>query len=202
MRIAAVGFQDRNYCKRHMRFHFSIALFLILIPVRVYGESRSHGKIRGTVVHVYDGDTVKLDIRGQETRVRLIGIDAPEMHDNPKAVRDAARSHRDLEAIMAAGRKSLQNLNRILPRGTEVTVEQDVQPRDTFGRMLAYVFLRDGTLLNELLVREGYAGLMTYPPNTKYVERLRSALVDARSREIGLWAGDCGVIPNFDKQRK
>lgn len=69
-----------------------------------------------------------------------------------------------------------------------VRLEFDMQPRDRYGRLLAYVWLPDGRMLNEVLLEEGYAMLLTVPPTVKYVERLRKALRRAVEEEKGLWS--------------
>ena len=71
--------------------------------------------------------------------------------------------------------------------GTTVKLELDVQPRDKYGRLLAYVYLSDGTMLNALLVQEGYAQVMTIPPNVKYQDLFLKLQREAREqgKEIG-----------------
>lgn len=118
-----------------------------------------------TVTRVVDGDTFYC---ADGRKVRLIGIDAPE--------RDQGR----------AGRESAAALRRMLPAGASVRLEQDVGPRDRYGRALAYVWLGDA-LVNEVLVREGWAFLLTVPPNVKYVNRLQRAQRTARAARAGLW---------------
>ncbi len=118
------------------------------------------------VSHVSDGDSFTC---GDGRRVRLIGIDAPEL------------------AQGAGGRRSRDALRRHLPRGDVVELEGDVAPHDRYGRRLAYVW-RDGELINERMVLDGWAVLLTIPPNVKHAERLRAALGAAREARAGLWA--------------
>jgi len=68
-----------------------------------------------------------------------------------------------------------------------VRLEFDVQQKDRYGRLLAYVYLPDGRMLNEVLLEEGYAALLTVPPNVKYAERLRKAQKRAVEEGKGLW---------------
>ena len=118
-----------------------------------------------TVSRVVDGDTFYC---ADGLKVRLIGIDAPE------------------RAQGRAGRESAAALRRMLPPGGHVRLEQDVGPRDRYGRTLAYVW-NGGSLVNEALVREGWAFLLTVPPNVKYVNRLERAQKAARATQAGLW---------------
>lgn len=169
----------------------SISLADQTSPKRVLQSTGSHHEtpmVKGTVEAVVDGDTVrvKIDGRGVES-VRLIGIDTPESRENKKARKDAERSGSDLKVILAQGEEATNHLKTLLPKGTMVKLESDVQSHDRYGRRLAYIYLSDGSMLNEKIIRDGYASLMTYPPNVKHVEKFRSAFTDARENNRGLW---------------
>ncbi len=120
-------------------------------------------------------------------RIRLIGVDTPESEDNPKAERDAERTGQSLSFIFALGQKAKEFTKSYLQRGTNVSLELDVQQRDKYGRLLAYVYLPDGTMLNALLLKEGYAQVMTIPPNVKYAEMFLQIQAEARGNNRGLW---------------
>ncbi len=124
---------------------------------------------------VTDGDSFEVLLNNARERVRLIGIDAPEASVNRKAYRDAARTSQEMDAIVAAGQRAKSFVKTLVSPGDTVTLEFDVRARDQYGRILAYLYLPDGRMLNELLLREGYARLYTFPPNVKYVNRLRAA---------------------------
>jgi endonuclease YncB( thermonuclease family) len=126
---------------------------------------------------VTDGDSFEVVLDGVRERVRLIGVDTPESSPNRKAYRDAASTSKQMDVIIAAGRRATSFVKTLLAAGDTVTLELDVQERDQYGRILAYLFLSDGRMLNEVLLREGYARLYTRPPNVKYVTRLREAAV-------------------------
>ncbi len=141
-----------------------------------------------TVVHVVDGDTFSCKLSsGEKVKVRLIGVDTPESRDNPKARRDAERTGQSVEEIIRMGKMSAEFTRRLLSAGKTVYLEFDVQKTDRYGRLLAYVWLEDGSMLNEVLVREGYATIYTIPPNVKYQERLLEAQRYARENRKGLW---------------
>lgn len=130
----------------------------------------------GTVVFVYDGDTALVRIGTTTERVRFLGIDAPERnYDDPSSGDCYA------EAAAVASRELLL--------GKEVIVAPDEENRDRYGRLLRYLYL-DGVFVNELLVREGYARMLTIAPNTKYRAILDAAEIDARDAARGLW-GTC-----------
>jgi micrococcal nuclease len=141
-----------------------------------------------TVTKIVDADTVYCSKGyGREQKVRLIGIDAPESNKNPKTYRDAERTGESIENRINLGKKSTAFVRSRLPVGTEVRLELDVQQRDKYRRTLAYVYLPDGSMLNELIVRQGYAQVMTIPPNIKYQELFVEAERDARKNKRGLW---------------
>ena len=122
------------------------------------------------VQRVVDGDTVVL--AGGE-RVRYIGVDTPELHHPTKPVQPYARE--------------ASEFNRRLVEGKPVRLEYDVQRRDRYGRLLAYVYLEDGTFVNAELVRQGYAQLLTIPPDVKHADLFVRLQKEAREAGRGLW---------------
>ena len=135
------------------------------------------------VVYVYDGDTIKLD-NGE--RVRLIGIDTPESHDSPKLERDIKKSKMDRQVILAMGERAA-TFSRNLLLNQHVRLEMDVEPRDRYQRLLAYVYLADGTFVNEKIIREGYASPLTVPPNVRHADEFKEWFKEARENKRGLW---------------
>ena len=134
------------------------------------------GRTSVPVIEVVDGDTIRVDLAGHQTAVRLIGIDTPE-RDGP---------YTSLECY---GEEASWFTHDALD-GRTVELEFDVERTDRFGRTLAYVWL-DGALFNERLVRSGYAVVTTFPPNVRHVERFTAAQRGARDEQLGLW-GACG----------
>lgn len=125
------------------------------------------------VVNVIDGDTIKIETG--ET-VRYIGIDTPEtVHPN--------------KPVQCYGKEASAK-NKELVEGKVVTMEKDVSNTDKYGRLLRYIWF-DGVLINEVLVREGYAQSSTYPPDVKYQDRFIEAQRLAREEEKGLWGSAC-----------
>jgi micrococcal nuclease len=130
------------------------------------GQRQAIGRASCTVTTIADGDTFRCS---DGTRVRLLGIDSPERGQGP-AYQEARRG-----------------LQRYLKPAQTVALEVDVRPRDQYGRTLAYVWVGD-TLVNEALVRDGWALLYTVPPNVRYVDRIRQAERAARTGKRGLWS--------------
>lgn len=154
------------------------------------GEEKTfQEKVSCEVTKVYDGDTFECKLEnGERVKVRLIGIDTPESKRNKKAYRDAQRSGKSVEEIVRLGQKAAEYTERLIPPGTVVYLETDVQVHDKYGRLLAYVYLPDGRMLNEVLVEEGYATVYTFPPNVKYAQRFVELQRKAVKEGKGLWA--------------
>jgi len=148
----------------------------------------SKNKLEFKVNRVIDGETFLCQFAdGKEEHIRLIGVDTPESKRNEKAERDASRTGRDIETIIAQGKKAASFTKSYLEPGTTVRLEFDVQPIDKYGGLLAYVYLLDGTMLNALLVQEGYAQVMTVPPNVKYKDLFLKLQREATEQGKGLW---------------
>ncbi len=136
------------------------------------------GQIWYDVSRVVDGDTFWVDdgsVKGM--KVRLIGINAPEPRNNgtrPKAF---------------FGTESTIYLQRLL-KDKKVRLEYDISRHDRYGRTLAYAYLEDGTFINAHLVRNGYATVMTVPPNVKHQQTFTELAAKARRQNKGLWKGD------------
>lgn len=140
------------------------------------------------VIRVVDGDTLKVERAGQIESVRLIGIDTPESKANKKAQKDAGRSHQDIQAIVSLGKAASGFTKSIVKPGDLVRIEQDVQARDRYGRILGYVYLKSGQMLNEEIISAGYASVMTIPPNVRHQDLFLRAHRVAREKKRGLWA--------------
>lgn len=130
------------------------------------------------VTRVVDGDTIVVNINGVDEKVRLIGIDTPES------------VHPDSTLNSELGKIASDFTTKLLS-GKSVTLEMDVQERDKYGRILAYVYL-DGVMVNKTLLSAGMAQVATYPPNVKYVEDFKALEKIARDGNVGLW-GDINI---------
>jgi micrococcal nuclease len=128
---------------------------------------------------VVDGDTIVVRLTGPadaKERVRLIGIDTPESVD-PRSV------------VECFGREAGRRTAALLPPGTAVRLVRDVEARDRYSRLLAYVYrAEDGLFVNLALVAEGYAAAATYPPNVAHAEELAAAARTAQEHGRGLWS--------------
>jgi micrococcal nuclease len=142
-----------------------IATLIIALFILSFAASPSF-----VVRYAYDGDTVVLTT-GEE--VRYLGVDAPEMgHNGQKS---------DFMALES------RNYNLNLVRGASVRLEFDEERKDRHGRLLAYVFLENGDMVNAMLVRKGFAVVLLRKPNTKYFSRLLECQRQAITEKTGIW---------------
>jgi len=128
--------------------------------------------------HVYkviDGDTFWVkDDNHQQIKIRLIGIDAPETRN---------AFYKKKHPLGKVGKEYLIKLIG----GKEIRLDFDVDSLDRYGRTLAYAYSSTGLFINEELVRNGYAIIMTVPPNVQFVEEFYEAQKLARKERLGLW---------------
>ena len=129
----------------------------------------------GRVVKVVDGDTIHVIVGGRREKVRYIGVDTPETKHPTKGLQ--------CYGTAAAA------FNERLVGGERVRLERDVEERDRYGRLLAYVYRqRDGLFVNAELARRGYAQPLTIPPDVRHAERFVALAREARTGGHGLWA--------------
>jgi micrococcal nuclease len=141
------------------------------------------------VRRVIDGDTVVVRLAdSRQERVRLIGIDAPEIHESEKLTREIARTGRDSVTLRRLGRRAAAFTAALLPPGSRVRLEFDVERYDRNERLLAYVWRDNGLLVNLALLEAGRAQLLTIPPNVRYAYAFRACAAAARAASRGLWA--------------
>jgi micrococcal nuclease len=142
------------------------------------------------VTEIHDGDTLTIvkdsffGILVKTERIRLIGIDAPELAQEPW------------------GRKAKNHLKKLIRESSWlVKIELDVQQRDKYGRILAYLWDKNGNMINYMMIRDGYAMVYTIPPNVKYAEKFVEAQRVAREEKRGIW-GENGLKEKPSDWRK
>jgi micrococcal nuclease len=132
-----------------------------------------------TVQRIVDGDTLVVRLGPDDETVRLIGIDTPE-------------THKPNSPVECFGYEAAARLAELLPDGTVVRLERDIEERDRYGRLLAYVHrLPDGVFVNHELVAGGFAAPYRFAPNVARTDELAEAAGAARREARGLWAR-CG----------
>lgn len=127
------------------------------------------------VIKIVDGDTFWVD-NGTEKglKIRFIGIDAPESR---------RMFNREIGYF---GKEAKVYLTQLLT-DKKVRLASDVDPLDRYGRTLSYVYLEDGTFVNAELIKNGYAVLMTIPPNVAFADHFAKLQEEARNNKKGLW---------------
>lgn len=124
-----------------------------------------------TIEYVHDGDTVFLT---DGTKVRLLGIDTPEVGDH----------------LECYGEEATALLRSLLPEGTEVSVQADVEPLDQYGRSLLFVYTQNGVLVNLEMIERGAAESVVLAPNLLFADELEAAEDAAQTAGLGMW-GAC-----------
>jgi micrococcal nuclease len=134
------------------------------------------GGVSYLVSLVIDGDTIDVEKDGARVRVRLIGVDTPETVD-PRRL------------VQCFGKEASDKARELL-EGKLVRLENDPSQGlyDKYDRMLAYVYLPDGTLFNSVMISEGYAHEYTYRLPYRYQKEFKAAERVAREKKMGLWA--------------
>ena len=124
---------------------------------------------------VVDGDTIDIAISGNTERVRLIGINTPETKHPTKG-------------LECYGPEASAYTEQLLPKGTKLRVERDIEARDKYGRLLLYVYIENSNVFVNLdLVLQGYARPMVFEPNTAHKADFAQAATQAELRNVGLW---------------
>lgn len=146
------------------------AILLILIIPLLFTPAFADDLVK--VKRVIDGDTIVVEIDGKNEKIRLIGVDTPETKHPQKPVERFGK-----EAYLFTQR---------MVEGKEVRLEFDWQKRDKYGRLLAYVYLTDGTFLNAEIIKQGYGfAYIRFP--FKYLEEFRRYEREAKEKKLGLW---------------
>lgn len=156
----------------------SLSLFVLILNTVARNSSTPYAA-EPTVIETIDGDTIDVRIGYKRQRIRLLGIDTPETKDPRKPVQ-------------CFGREASERTDELLPPGTVVRLEHDIEKHDAYNRLLAYVWrASDGLFVNLDLVADGYADILSIPPNTAHADEFRAAMTAAKATPVGLWA-TCG----------
>ena len=128
------------------------------------------------VIRVVDGDTVIIDLDGTNTRIRILGIDTPES----VAPEESGKTNTDEGTIASTRAKELLE-------DTKVYLEYDAEKLDQYDRTLAYVYLEDGEMFEEIMISEGLAKVVSYKPNNLYSEYFYKLQDAAKDQSKGFW---------------
>lgn len=184
----------RNYNKKQ-RILFVCCLvavaFLVGVASKYLRNQQSDSEVlEAEVIRVIDGDTIAVYVKGQEERIRMIGIDAPE----------SVSGNEDENTIY--GEKASQYTEEHLPQGMKIYLTFDKEREDKYERMLAYVWLSNdvsntNNLYQKQMVEDGYALAYAYEPNTMYKNIINFAMQSAVSKRVGLWSDEIFYNENY-----
>lgn len=133
------------------------------------------GRVIATVNRVFDGDTIQVTVGSAKLDIRLIGVDTPETVHPTKPVQ-------------CFGPEASAHTKQLLPPGTRVILLRDVEARDRYGRLLAYVYrASDNLFVNYELIEGGWGRPYPFPPNVTLESTFAEAAFHAQSRQLGLW---------------
>ncbi|MDX5321544.1 MAG: thermonuclease family protein [Bacteroidota bacterium] len=156
-----------------------VLIFLLILEACVEPgpAEKAENKTRWfPVTQVIDGDTFWINDGSEKwKKVRFIGIDCPETRKTRK------------KEVGYYGKEAKEYVQKRL-NGQSVRLEFDVDQTDQYGRLLAYVYLKDGTFLNAELVEMGFAEVMTIPPNVAHADEFIGLQKHARGNRIGMWS--------------
>ncbi len=175
-----------KYVSSRKKRIYSIILIVLVLLISMVGIYQQAGKNKtnlyeAVVLRVVDGDTIIVALNNQEERIRMIGVDAPESVSLNE------------EENTVWGQSASEYTKSVLEPGTKIWLTFDIEERDQYGRMLAYIWLDSDTenlnhLFQKQLIEEGYALAIRYEPNTKYAAELYATMEGAISARKGLWA--------------
>jgi micrococcal nuclease len=161
-------------------------------------NSKKGNLIEAEVIKVVDGYALEVFVKGQKKSeiVRLIGAGLPDLKKDKKTIQEMG--------------KIASQVTENWVKGKKIFLEFDVEKRDRYGRLLAYVhvpFKGGGIpckiLFNQILVSGGYAQVYTFPPNVKYKDRFLKTQREARKNKKGFWGNKwADVKPREEKKSK
>ena len=159
--------------QRRYRVPLIVSILLVATTCHLWRERRAPEYF--AVTRVVDGDTFWIDDGSEKGRkIRLIGVDAPETRNTGR------------RSVGYYGQEAKKYLAELL-LDQPVRLEYDLDRTDRYGRTLAYVYLRDGTFVNAELLKQGYAMVLTVPPNVRFADEFVRYQAEARAKERGLW---------------
>lgn len=165
--------------KLHYVFYITAFVIIIAFLGYVLFNNQNNQVVYYEVVNVVDGDTIDVNINGTIERVRLIGIDTPELVDFRQPIECFAQEASNQAKEVLAGQK--------------VRLEPDITQgdEDKYGRLLRYIFLSDGTNFNQLMIEQGFAHEYTYDLPYLYQDNFKQAENYAKDNSLGLWGNTC-----------
>ncbi|MCP4297990.1 MAG: thermonuclease [Proteobacteria bacterium] len=155
----------------------------------IYAASPDIQHIKCNLLYVIDGDTLIVKTDSRE-KLRLIGVDTPEPWFEKKMAKDARRAGVSMVEMKLLGQQATNYVKNRLSAHYDhaLVLELDIDKRDKYGRLLGYLWLPDGKMLNREIIRSGHGKSMLVFPNDKYYKNFLKEEKRARESQLGLWA--------------
>ena len=125
------------------------------------------------IMRIINGDTLTILYHGKWEEIKLIGLDMPETTLNDRVYEKALKNSTTPAAIINRGLADREFVKKYLQYGSQIWIEFDTQKRDRFSRLLGYVYIADGRMLNEIILSAGLTEPLLIPPNLKYQQRFQ-----------------------------
>ena len=125
------------------------------------------------IMRVINGDTLTILYQGKWEEIKLLGLDMPETTMTDRVYERALKNSTTPAEIINRGLSGREFVKKYLQYGSQIWIEFDVQKRDHFSRLLGYVYLTDGRMLNEIILRAGLSEPLLIAPNLKYQQRFQ-----------------------------
>jgi micrococcal nuclease len=174
--------------QRGKKLNLSALCLALLASISSVPVNAVEDRYSATVERVIDGDTLVVVVEGVRQHIRLIGVDSPECRLNHRTTLQAQQAATTEKHIIKMGACARSFMTALLPVGQRVEIEVDRRKYDKYSRILAYIYLPNGTMVNETLISAGYAYPLTIPPNVRYQERFLKGFKFSKQATRGLWS--------------
>lgn len=172
-----------------------IIIVVLLLSIQISAFSsvkeliKDEKEIFAELLYVSDGDTIAVSYKGKKLRVRLIGIDTPELHPNRRAKKQMNKIGASMQLILQMGKRASDFAKSLVYRGQRLKLVFDREKQDRYKRVLAYVYFGEHykKMLNYLIIKKGYAWPLPYYPNIRFKKKFLKAYQRAKENKIGIW---------------
>jgi len=182
-----------------LKYYYTLIALCLAIPAVANAQNQDF-----IVENIEDGDTLNIiNADGESQRIQFSGIDAPEDTENAKLKLDMQNKGLSKEDLLEIGELATAFLKSKVTVGQKITLQGDLSQRDNYGRIPAIVLNDKGKSLNLLMMREGYATLLTrYPLEEAFKASLEEAEQHARASNSGLWGSHPEVMATWSSFKK
>jgi micrococcal nuclease len=160
----------------------------VLIVLLIFLSVEVEAKDTAEVITVFRADLIKIKYNSREEVLQLAGIVVPTNRKDRKTRRIATITCQSVNAVINQAKKASEYVKRLLKEGGTVTVELHSQQRNRYSQLLGYLYLPDGRMINEEILRAGFGVVLTMPPDEEHYDIFVKASQEAQEKGLGLWA--------------